>query len=300
MQQIVVIGSTNTDMVIKTERFPKAGETILGCDFFMFAGGKGANQAVAAARMGGDVTFISKLGTDIFGSQSLEGFKKENINSEFVFTTSEVASGTAIITINKEGENEIVVAPGANGKLTNVEIAIASKALEQADIILMQLEIPLDTVEYSIAQSIAFGKKVILNPAPAQQLNKKSLQGLFLITPNETEAALLSGIKLETTTDLEKMGNYFLSCGVQNVIITLGANGAFYMNNTETYMVPTEKVHAIDTTAAGDVFNGSLAVYLAEGKTFKEAITLANKCAAISVTRLGAQPSAPYRNELML
>jgi ribokinase len=296
--KITVIGSSNTDMVVKTERFPKPGETIIGGEFFMFPGGKGANQAVAAARLGGDVTFVAKVGNDVFGKQALEGFKTENINTKYVFTDESAASGVALITVNAEGENEIVVASGANGELNNKDITTAKKAITEAEVIVLQLEVPIETVAFAIEQSLKANKRIILNPAPAQALADELLNGLFLLTPNETEAEILTSIEVSNVATAKLAAEELLKKGVQNVIITMGSKGAFFMNGTETFLMEAERVKAVDSTAAGDVFNGALAVAIAKNKPWKEAIAFANKAASISVTRMGAQASAPKSEEL--
>ncbi len=298
MPNILVIGSSNTDMVVKTERFPQAGETILGGEFFMFPGGKGANQAVAAARLGGEVTFICKVGQDVFGQQAIAGFKKEDIATEYCLTSEDTASGVALITVNAEGENEIVVASGANNQLTPADLDAAEAAFAAADLILIQLETPIPTVEYAIAKGAKLGKRVILNPAPAQNIAEETYQHLFLITPNETEAELLTGIKVDDDATLAQAADALLAKGVQHVILTLGAKGAFYKSADQQVLVPAQKVKAVDTTAAGDVFNGALTVALAEGKDWLPAIQFAAKAAAIAVTRMGAQASAPHRSDL--
>lgn len=285
-------------MVVKTERFPKPGETIIGGEFFMLPGGKGANQAVAAARLGGDVTFVAKVGNDVFGKQAMEGFKAENINTKYVFTDENAASGVALITVNSEGENEIVVASGANGQLNKANITTAKKAITDADIIILQLEVPIETVAYAIKQSLKANKRVILNPAPAQALPDELLNGLFLITPNETEAEILTSVKVTNVSTARLAADELLRKGVQNVIITMGSKGAFFMNKTETFLIEAERVNAVDSTAAGDIFNGALALAVSKDKPWKEAIVFANKAAAISVTRMGAQASAPTSDEL--
>jgi ribokinase len=298
MANILVIGSANTDMVVKTQRFPVPGETIVGGDFYMFAGGKGANQAVAAARMGGDVTFICKVGNDIFGKQAITGFEKEGINTQYAFTDTEKSSGVALITVNGAGENSIVVASGANAALSPEDIEQATQSFETSDIILTQLETPVETVAYIVEKAAILNKKVILNPAPAQILPDSVYQNLFLITPNETEAALLTGLVFVNEASLSHIAETLLSKGIANVLITLGSKGAYFHNSKQHFIVPTPKVKALDTTAAGDVFNGALAVALAEGLDWKTAITTACQAGAISVTRMGAQTSAPYRDEI--
>lgn len=299
MGKVVVIGSSNTDMVVKTKRFPLPGETLLGGDFFMFPGGKGANQAVAAARIGGDVTFICKLGNDVFGQKAKTEFAGEKIHTAYVLTDNHLASGTALILVNEHGENEIVVAPGANNSLSENDIIRADVAMQQTDIILMQLEVPLSTIAYAAKRGFEFGKRVILNPAPAQSLPAELYYHLFLITPNETEASLLTGIRTDTQEGVEEAAKALLARGVKNVIVTLGALGAYFRNDKESFLVASPQVKAMDTTAAGDVFNGALAVELSNNKDWKSAMEIASKAAAISVTRMGAQSSAPKREEVL-
>ena len=297
MNKIYVIGSTNTDMVVKTDHLPLPGETILGGEFFMNAGGKGANQAVAAARLGGDVTLVTKLGNDIFGKQTIEGFKKENIHTGYVFLDENKPSGTALIIVNGEGENCIVVAPGANANLLPADIEKV-KDIHKAAIILMQLEIPIQTIAYVTRLARSNQQKVIINPAPAQKLDDELLDGLFLITPNETEAHLLTGIKVEDERTASVAASVFLSKGVQNVIITLGRQGAFFKNQFLKLKIDAPVVKAVDTTAAGDTFSGALAVAITELMDWEQAIQFAVQAASISVTRMGAQSSVPYRKEV--
>ena len=297
-QNILIIGSSNTDMVIKAEKLPRPGETVLGGTFFMNPGGKGANQAVSAARLGGEVTFICKTGNDIFGQQSKQLFEKEGIDTSYLFIDSENPSGVALITVDAKAENCIVVASGANAKLLPDDISTALEAIEKADIIVMQLEIPIETVKYVAEVARKLNKKVILNPAPAQSLDSELLQLIHLITPNENEAEMISGIKITDDNSLLTCARAICDMGIQSVIITLGAKGAFIYNNDFQECVSSYQVDAVDTTAAGDVFNAALAVAISEGLDLPEAAVFANKAAAISVTRLGAQSSAPYRNEV--
>ena len=298
LQRILVVGSSNTDMVIKAKHLPRPGETILGGTFLMNPGGKGANQAVAGARLGGQVTFICKIGNDIFGQQSRQLFEQEGIDTSYVFSDSEHPSGVALITVDSKAENCIVVASGSNANLLPADLSTAHEAIEKADLILMQLEIPMDTIKYVSNIARKLNKKVILNPAPAQALDGEVLQSLYLITPNEHEAEMISGIKITDTDSLHACARAICDRGVQSVIITLGSKGAFLYNDIFSEFIPTFKVKAVDTTAAGDVFNGALAVAISEGSDLVEAIRFANKAAAISVTRIGAQSSAPYRNEI--
>jgi len=299
MKKIIVVGSANTDMVVKSEKLPLPGETLLGGTFFMNAGGKGANQAVAAARMGGNVTFVAKVGNDIFGKQTISNLKQENINTDYLFTDETAPSGTALIMVNNKGENCIVVAPGANANLFPKDIDTVTN-FSEAEIILMQLEIPMETIAVVAGKAKVNDQRVIINPAPAQQLDDELLNGLFLITPNETEAGLLTGVKVEDETTAAKAADIFLSKGVRNVIITLGSRGAYFKNKLLNFSVSAPNVKALDTTAAGDTFNGALAVALTENIDWENAIKFAVEAASISVTRLGAQASIPFRNEIGL
>jgi ribokinase len=285
-------------MVIKTNKLPLPGETILGGDFLMNPGGKGANQAVAAARLKGSVILVAKTGDDLFGRQAKKLFQSENLNTEFLFTDPEAPSGIALITVDENAENCIVVAPGANARLLKGDIDQAKEAILESDILLMQLEIPLETVIYAAGIAFNAGKKVILNPAPAQKLPAHLLKMLYMITPNETEAELLTGISVTDSTSAERAAKALLSSGVQVVVLTLGSKGALLVTESESCLVPAFKVAAVDTTAAGDCFNGALAVALAEELDLHQAIVFANKAASIAVTRMGAQASAPYRFEI--
>lgn len=297
-RKILVVGSSNTDMVIKARHLPRPGETILGGSFFMNPGGKGANQAVTIARLGGQVTFICKTGSDIFGHQSQQLFEEEGINTSYIFSDSEHPSGVALITVDENAENCIVVASGANANLLPSDLNKADEAIAEADLILMQLEIPMETVEYVAEQGHRLGKKVILNPAPAHPLSPSLLKHLYMITPNETEAEMISGIKITDEASAIEAAKVLVRMGVQNVIITLGSKGALAYCDKNVEMVPALKVEAVDTTAAGDVFNGALTVALSEGRSLPEAVRFACKASAISVTRVGAQSSVPYRNEV--
>jgi len=296
-KRILVIGSSNTDMVIKTTRFPKPGETILGGDFFMNQGGKGANQAVTVARLKGDVDFICKTGNDLFRDQSVALFRNEGINTEWILSDNEKPSGIALIMVDNSGENSIVVASGANGSLSPGDIEKVREVVIRSDYILMQLEIPLDTVEYVVNLASSKDKKVILNPAPAADLPQNLFEKIYLITPNRIEAELLSGIKIRDRDTTMEAAKSLLNKGVKHVIITLGEEGALSYNG-EFEWIPAETVEPADTTGAGDVFNGALTVGLAEGLSMSDAVRFANKAAAISITRYGAIPSIPYRKEL--
>ncbi len=285
-------------MVIKSEKLPAPGETVIGGNFLMNAGGKGANQAVAAAKLGAEVIFVSKIGNDIFGNQAIAGFKDVGINTDFVFVDHENPSGIALILVDGKGENSISVASGANGNLKISEVAQAIELIEENDIVLLQLEIPISTVEATIKHSFEKKAIVILNPAPAQMLDESIFQFIHLITPNETEAELLTGVKVSDLATAEMAANIFHERGIPNVIITLGSKGAFFHCKNMQMLIPAPIVQAIDSTAAGDVFNGALTVLLSEGHSIENAIVFACKAASISVTRMGAQASAPTRDEL--
>lgn len=290
--RILVVGSSNTDMIIQLERIPRPGETILGGTFHTAAGGKGANQAVAAARAGGEVTFIARLGRDVFGDQAVSGFRRDGINVQYIFRDKTAPSGVALIFVAKDGENSIAVASGANAKLSPADVRNAKAAFAGARVLLMQLETPLETVRAAAELAANHGVPVILNPAPARPLPDTLLKRISILTPNETEAELL------TDATGKEAAARLRARGVATVILTLGARGALVADDTGTRLVRGFKVKAVDTTAAGDVFNGALAVALAEGQPLDEAVRFANAAAAISVTRLGAQPSAPTRCEI--
>ena len=295
---ILVVGSSNTDMIIKLARIPRPGETILGGAFVTAAGGKGANQAVGAARAGGQVTFIARVGQDMFGDQAVAGFVKDGINVDHVTRDKTSPSGVALIFVAKDGENSIAVAGGANAKLSPADVKKAKPAFAGACVLVMQLETPLETVQAAADLAAKAGVRVILNPAPAQPLPDKLLQQVSVLTPNETEAELLTGIAVNDDASAAAAAAKLRARGVQTVIITLGARGAFVATERGDQLVPGFKVKAMDTTAAGDVFNGALAVALAEGTPLDLAVRFANAAAAISVTQLGAQPSAPTRPEI--
>lgn len=299
-KKIIVAGSTNMDMVVKTSHIPAHGETVLGGSFFMNPGGKGANQAVAAARLGGNVIFISKMGNDVFGKQSFQLFEEEGIDTQYIFSDDELPSGVALITVDDEGENSIVVAPGANAHLFPSDIKEVLPQIDNAGIILMQLEIPLQTVEYIVEYASSKGITIILNPAPAATLSSALLNHIDIITPNKTEASMLSGIEVNSMETAKDAALAIHKMGVKNVVITMGSLGALVFTNGVYEIVPAQVVETVDSTAAGDVFNGALAVYLSEGKTLIEAVNFSCEAAAISVTRLGAQSSIPYRNELIV
>ena len=298
MNKILVIGSTNIDMIACVKHLPRPGETVGEARFMQSNGGKGANQAVTVARLGGRVSFICKTGSDIFGHQANQLFNEEGIDTSYVFSDTKNPSGVALITVDTDAENCIVVAPGANAHLTPNDLKRSAEAVEAADIILLQLEIPMQTVEAAARMAYRLGKKVVLNPAPASKLSAGLLETLYAITPNETEAEAISGIRITDERTAEEAARKIASMGVCNVIITLGAKGALVFDGAHCEIVPAYKTQAVDTTAAGDVFNGALVVALSEGRTLPEAVRFACKASAISVTRVGAQNSVPYRTEV--
>ena len=300
MKNIVVIGSSNTDMVVKTSHLPTGGETVLGGDFFMNAGGKGANQAVAAARYGNRVVFVAKTGDDLFGKQVRKSLAEDNIVTDYVFVDTDHPSGVALITIDKEAENCIVVASGANMYLSPKDIDVAAEEILKADVVLMQLECPVETVAYAAKMAAEAGVRVILNPAPApaEQLSEELMKNLYLITPNRSEASRISGIEVTNMESAQRAAKAIHGMSPKNVIITLGSEGSLLYDGMMSMRVEALKVEAVDTTAVGDTYHGVLASVIAEGKSLIEAVREANVAAAISVTRMGAQPAAPTREEV--
>ncbi len=297
-RKIVVIGSCNTDMVISMDHLPLPGETLIGGEFFMNSGGKGANQAVAAARLGGNVSFIAKVGNDPFGKRALEQYRAEGIDVKHILTDPEQPSGVALIMVDAQGENSIAVASGANAHLTTKDLDNAKEILSRADIVLMQLETPITTVEHAANVAKRSGAKVILNPAPAQPLPESLLQNLYILIANETEAEFISGTQITDMDSVARAEDILCDKGGEKVVITLGSRGAFVKERGNYHQIPGLKVKAVDATAAGDTFCGALCVALAEGKNLTEAVTFANRCAAVTVTRMGAQSSLPYRSEI--
>lgn len=291
--KIVVVGSSNMDLVVKSPRIPAVGETILGEDFIMTLGGKGANQAVAAAKLGADVYFIAKLGNDVFGEQSLNNFKREAINTKYVIRTKEAPSGVALITVDQAGNNVIVVAPGANLKLSPEDVRKAQSVIASSGAVVAQLEIPLETVELAARLANDAGVPFILDPAPAQKLSPELFKMVDVLTPNETEAEILTGIEVTDEKSALVAAKDLLERGVKAIILTMGAKGYLLATKDGTEFIPSVKVDAVDATAAGDAFTGSLGVGLARGKTLRAAALFANHVAALSVTKMGAQSSMP-------
>ena len=295
---ILVVGSSNTDMIVKVQRLPQPGETVLGGEFVSAAGGKGANQAVGAARAGGDVTFVARVGDDAFGKLAIAGFARDGIRTDYVVRDRRRPSGVALIVVGAGGQNSIAVAPGANGRLSPADVRRADRAFGAARVLLLQLETPLETVLAATALAVRRGLRVILNPAPARPLPNALLRRVSILTPNETEAELLTGVKVTSDAAAARAAERLLARGVAAVVITLGRRGAFVSDGDGGRRLPGFAVKAVDTTAAGDIFNGALAVAMAEGRKMDEAVRFANAAAALSVMRLGAQPSAPVRTHI--
>jgi ribokinase len=299
-KKIIVIGSTNMDMVVKTSHLPTPGETVLGGSFLMNPGGKGANQAVAVARLGGDATFVTKIGNDIFGKQSSQLFDDEGINTDHILSDDSSPSGVALITVDNEGENSIVVASGANANLTPADVEAVLTKIKQIDIILLQLEIPMETVNFIADYASKRKIMLVVNPAPANILPAGLLSKIDIITPNAKEAEMLTGVKVKSVESAEKAAQVLHKKGVRDVIVTLGSKGAVVFTNGAGTLVNAVKVKAVDTTAAGDVFNGALVVALAEGLGLINAVEFSCLASSLSVMKLGAQSSIPYRNDLII
>ncbi len=295
--KIVVVGSANTDMVVKVPHLLQPGETLLGSQFMMARGGKGANQAVAAQRLGGEVTFIARLGRDNFGRDSAAAYREEGIDTSFIVWDDEAPSGVALIMVSDKAENIIAVVPGANGRLSPGDICAAEQAIAGAYCMLLQLEIPLETVEMGVKLARSHGVRVILNPAPAVPLPRSILDNVDVITPNENEAAVLLGEEFDPRSE-QGVADLFNKLKVPALVMTLGARGAQISHDKKVVTVPTYPVEPIDTTAAGDAFVGALAVALGRGQGLESAVRFANAVGALSTTQMGAQPSLPTAAEV--
>lgn len=296
--KVVVVGSYNTDLTIKTERIPRPGETIIGGVFSEGGGGKGANQAVAAARTGANVSFIARVGNDALGKLGIQRLTDEGINTDYILRDNDSATGVAFIVVDERGENSIVVASGANAKLSSTDIDKANDEISSADVLLVQLESPVDAIYSAIKKAHDKGAVVILNPAPAQTLSSKILNDIDVITPNKVEAEMITGIKVSDEDSLRSIVLKFFDSGIKTVIITLGSKGMFVGSTEWMKLIPAYKVCPVDSTGAGDIFSGALAAFLAEGMQMEKAVKMAAASASISVTRLGAQSSAPNRKEI--
>lgn len=298
MNQIVVIGSSNIDMIMKMDHLPAKGETVTNAVFSQVFGGKGANQAVAAARSGGDVAFVSCVGDDPYAKPMVDNFKQDGINTEYVFRENAISSGTALIMIGDKGENFISVAPGANYRLTPGYIDTVEEYIKNAEIILLQYEILPETLQYAIEKAKEHDTKVLLNFAPARKIDRKVLSMVDCLVVNEVEAGFLTGLKINNPRKIEEAADKLLAFGIETVIITLGAEGSYLATRKGHSRLEAFVIEAIDTTAAGDTYCGCLATALTEGKSLENSVIFASAGAALSVTKMGAQPSAPTRNEI--
>lgn len=296
MPRVLVIGSSNTDLVIRAGKLPAPGETVLGGAFFTGAGGKGANQAVAAARAGAEVAFIACIGRDDFGERAMAGFRREGIDTQWIVSDPHLASGTAFILVDDRGENSIAVASGANAALRPEHIP--ARAYQNAEICLLQLETPVETVAHAAALATKHETRVVLNPAPAADLPAEIWQHLFLITPNQTEAEHLTGIAPTNAQNIAVAADKLMAKGVQNVLITLGSQGAFLATRKERRHIPGFEADPVDTTGAGDAFNGALACALSENRPLDAAARFACAAGALAVGKAGAQPAMPTRERI--
>ena len=296
MSHIVVVGSSNTDLVAWVPHLPAPGETVSGGQFMIAGGGKGANQAVAAARLGAAVTFVARIGDDLFGRQTLDALRQEALDLSYLVVDPEAASGVALIVVGASGENSIAVAPGANDLLSPADVRRARAGIESAKMLLIQLETPLDTVRAAVELAHAAGVRVILNPAPAPPPGTLDdiLPQVDVLTPNEGEVVALAG----TEGDIAAAAHNLVARGVPAVVVTLGSDGAVIVTADDTTHVPAFSVDAVDTTGAGDAFNGGLAVALSGGQPLADAVRFANACGALAATRPGAQPSLPTASEV--
>ncbi|MHB9145784.1 MAG: ribokinase [Symbiobacteriia bacterium] len=298
MPDIVVLGSLNMDLVARVPRRPAGGETLTGSDFRTVPGGKGANQAVAAARLGARVAMVGRVGSDVFGTSLVEGLRRDGIDTACVEQTPGVSSGTALITVDDEAQNSIVIIPGANGQLTPADVDRHADLIRSARVLMLQLEVPLETVRQAAATAHQSGVTVILDPAPARELPPDLLSNIDVITPNETEASLLTGRAVGDARSAKLAAVDLLAAGVGTVLIKLGPRGALLATGNTYEHVPGFPVVAVDTTAAGDAFGGALATALVEGRDLSTAVTFANAVGALATTRFGAQTSMPGREEV--
>lgn len=292
MKNICVIGSLNMDLVVNVDTMPKPGQTIIGSNFKEVPGGKGANQAVAMARLNGNVTMIGKVGEDGFGQTLINSLKNDKVDTTYI-QTAKGATGVALITVDKNAQNSIVVSPGANFEVKEDDIDNNIEAIKNSDIVVLQLETPLDTIKYALNKAKELNKYTILNPAPAVKLDDEIIKNIDLLTPNETELEIISGVSIETEEDIQKASQIMIEKGVKELIVTLGSKGSLYINKEKSMFKKAYKVEAVDTTAAGDSYTGALAVALSQYKGMEEAMDFASKVGALSVLKEGAQSSLP-------
>ena len=296
--KVVVVGSFNMDLVVRAERRPQKGETLIGEEFGMFIGGKGSNQAIAAARLGADVTMIGRLGMDLFGNTLMSAHTREHIHTNFVVRDAEAGTGVALPLINAAGDNSIVIVPRANMRLSVEDVERASGAIATAEILLLQLEVPIEACQRAAEIAKSAGAKVILNPAPARELPDSFLAEVDILTPNEVETEFLSGIEVSDLAGAEHAAEILLNKGLDTVILTLGDQGALLFTPDFKGLIPAYAVNVLDTTAAGDAFCGALAIALARGKKLEDAVVFANAAGGLAVTVLGAAPSMPTAEQV--
>ncbi len=292
MKNICVIGSLNMDLVVNVDTMPKPGQTIIGSNFKEVPGGKGANQAVAMARLNGNVSMIGKVGEGGFGQTLINSLKNDKVDTTYI-QTSKGATGVALITVDKNAQNSIVVSPGANFEVKEDDIDNNIEAIKNSDIVVLQLETPLNTIKYALNKAKELNKYTILNPAPAVKLDDEIIKNVDLLTPNETELEIISGVSIETEEDIQKAAQIMIEKGVKELIVTLGSKGSLYINKEKSMFKKAYKVEAVDTTAAGDSYTGALAVALSQDKNIEDAMDFASKVGALSVLKEGAQSSLP-------
>lgn len=292
MKNICVIGSLNMDLVVNVDTMPKPGQTIIGSNFKEVPGGKGANQAVAMARLNGNVSMIGKVGEDGFGQTLINSLKNDKVDTTYI-QTSKGATGVALITVDKNAQNSIVVSPGANFEVKEDDIDNNIEAIKNSDIVVLQLETPLNTIKYALNKAKELNKYTILNPAPAVKLDDEIIKNVDLLTPNETELEIISGVSIETEEDIQKAAQIMIEKGVKELIVTVGSKGSLYINKEKSMFKKAYKVEAVDTTAAGDSYTGALAVALSQDKNIEDAMDFASKVGALSVLKEGAQSSLP-------
>jgi ribokinase len=298
MSRVIVIGSSNRDLTVRLERLPRIGETVSGGEFYTSFGGKGANQAVAAHKAGAEVTFVAKVGRDENGDAMVRHLKESGLSVDRIIRDEQAASGVALIMVDKDGANMIAVAPGANRNLTEEEIVNNTDAIARAQVLLIQLEISFDAVQRSLAIAREQNVTTILNPAPVRQLPKALLSFIDILTPNEVEAGMLTGATVVNERDAAAAAQRLLDAGVRHVIVTLGEKGSLWVTHGKEQFFPPCRVTPVDSTAAGDAFNGALAYALAEGSSMQDAVRFANAAGAHTVTRKGAQSALPTREEI--
>lgn len=298
MADIMIIGSINMDLVTKVDHIPKVGETILGTSFSQIPGGKGANQAVAVARLGASIKMIGKVGNDSSGEILLNKLREDNVGIEYIASDSNEPTGTALITVEESGDNSIVVVPGANFAIKVEDVDVAINEIIKSKIIISQLEVPIEIVSHTFKKAKEAGVFTILNPAPAAELNSDLISNIDLLTPNETELELLSGVTINSEEDIIEASKVLIAKGIKQLIVTLGEKGCIYIDKDGHKRYSSNKVDAVDTTAAGDSFTAAVAVAMSEGKTVDEMIEFASKVGALTVTKFGAQSSLPYREEV--